>query len=325
MSCIGPMSRADLVLLCVLASVYTSYSLDFVEKNGLKLNGSNVCREDISRTSTSFQRKKVVIYYYTRICEWFGICYLKSIPVTKEVTVPDIKYEWGEKLYCCTGWAKRSEEDGDCLKPICTMDCDHGQCVGPDRCECDNGWTGYICERDVNECYQDNGKCEQGCINTYGSFHCGCWRGYKVNPSNASKCLDVDECAKTPSPCRCVQEHPQCKAMCINTIGSYKCACHPGFRLTSQNECIDLDECLSGFTNKCAQECINTVGAYKCACFKGYQGTTDDNIECQDVDECQNNNGGCEQNCVNIPGSYRCNCNLGFTLHFNGRNCTAES
>ncbi|EDO46024.1 predicted protein, partial [Nematostella vectensis] len=106
---------------------------------------------------------------------------------------------------------------------------------------------------DVNECYQDNGKCEQGCINTYGSFHCGCWRGYKVNPSNASKCL----------------EHPQCKAMCINTIGSYKCACHPGFRLTSQNECIDVDECQNN-NGGCEQNCVNIPGSYRCNCNLGF-------------------------------------------------------
>lgn len=37
-------------------------------------------------------------------------------------------------------------------------------------------------------------------------------------------------------------------------------------------------------------------------------------LECVDVNECTDNNGGCDQKCINSPGSYACVCNVGFEL-----------
>ena len=32
----------------------------------------------------------------------------------------------------------------------------------------------------INECLEDNGGCEQLCIDTYDSYYCGCNHGYRV-------------------------------------------------------------------------------------------------------------------------------------------------
>jgi len=37
-----------------------------------------------------------------------------------------------------------------------------------------------ICYVDVDECYSNNGGCEQNCTNTVGSFYCNCTRGYSL-------------------------------------------------------------------------------------------------------------------------------------------------
>lgn len=34
-----------------------------------------------------------------------------------------------------------------CHTAICEDGCIHGKCVGPNRCECDKGWTGATCDR----------------------------------------------------------------------------------------------------------------------------------------------------------------------------------
>lgn len=45
----------------------------------------------------------------------------------------------------------------------------------------------------------------------------------------------------------------------------------------------------------------------------------------EDVDECQDNNGGCQQICVNAMGSYECQCHSGFFLSDNQHTCIHRS
>ena len=54
-------------------------------------------------------------------------------------------------------------------------------------CICVAGWKGVHCDEDVNEC-DDVTKCSgsyQYCINTPGSYTCGCDPGYQLNDANA--------------------------------------------------------------------------------------------------------------------------------------------
>ena len=37
---------------------------------------------------------------------------------------------------------------------------------------------------DINECFTDNGGCEQVCVNTEGSHRCACFQGYSYNEEN---------------------------------------------------------------------------------------------------------------------------------------------
>ena len=40
---------------------------------------------------------------------------------------------------------------------------------------------------DVNECTDNNGDCEQICVNNEGSYSCSCKNGYSLN-SNGRNC-----------------------------------------------------------------------------------------------------------------------------------------
>lgn len=40
---------------------------------------------------------------------------------------------------------------------------------------------------DVNECSKENGKCDHGCSNSVGSYHCSCHDGYRL--SGHHRCL----------------------------------------------------------------------------------------------------------------------------------------
>ncbi|XP_017708609.1 PREDICTED: growth arrest-specific protein 6-like [Rhinopithecus bieti] len=48
-------------------------------------------------------------------------------------------------------------------------------------CLCKAGWGGRLCDKDVNECSQENGGCLQICHNKPGSFHCACHSGFQLS------------------------------------------------------------------------------------------------------------------------------------------------
>lgn len=114
---------------------------------------------------------------------------------------------------------------------------------------------------DIDECEMMPNLCRNGkCINTMGSYRCICNKGYKPDHSG-TRCIDVNECEATPSPC---------KFTCQNTEGSYRCSCPRGYTLNPDGiTCRDLDECATG-QHTCQHECVNTQGSYKCTCSQGY-------------------------------------------------------
>lgn len=75
----------------------------------------------------------------------------------------------------------------------------HGQpaCVARAQCPCNLGgrdgpehspipYCSLLCHADVDECLAE-GTCAHGrCVNLDGSFHCSCYRGYKVAPDGKS-------------------------------------------------------------------------------------------------------------------------------------------
>ena len=106
----------------------------------------------------------------------------------------------------------------------------------------------------------DFDECETGikfcrdlhCINTVGSYTCGCTQGFEVVEKRyETYCEDVDECSNRNS---CPD-----KASCKNTIGSYECLCDDGYE---GEFCTDVDEC-SGTIIHCDTNayCLNTLGS----------------------------------------------------------------
>ncbi|VDP12730.1 unnamed protein product [Soboliphyme baturini] len=113
---------------------------------------------------------------------------------------------------------------------------------------------------DVDECAQDNGRCQHVCRNTHGSYRCECRSGFYV-ASDGFSCEDIDEC---------VNNNAGCDHRCQNVVGSYYCECKSGFRLGTDNHtCEDINECTSD-NGGCQQLCINVPGSYRCDCFLGY-------------------------------------------------------
>eukprot|EP01052_Picozoa_sp_SAG31_P020751 SAG31_NODE_1574_length_7845_cov_6.400207_3_plen_1384_part_00 len=78
------------------------------------------------------------------------------------------------------------------------------------------------------------------------------------------------------------------KATCINTPGSWKCACNSGFSgdssTASSNTCVDIDECRREDNGGCEQLCVNLPpGSYYCSCRNGYALSSGSRTQCSPV------------------------------------------
>ncbi|XP_037397988.1 latent-transforming growth factor beta-binding protein 1 isoform X4 [Pygocentrus nattereri] len=124
---------------------------------------------------------------------------------------------------------------------------------------------------------------------------------------------EVDECTIRPDICG--------QGFCYNTLESYSCICHEGYRLDDEGTtCIDIDECADS-PDLCPNgRCKNTPGSFLCACHLGFI-PDEEGTSCIDVDECEVPR-MCPENslCVNTLGSYTCrHCGSGYRLGQSGQ------
>ncbi|XP_007433165.1 nephronectin isoform X3 [Python bivittatus] len=233
---------------------------------------------------------------------------------------------FGSRVDCCWGWARHSW--GQCQpfyilrqriarircqpKAVCQPGCKHGECVGPNKCKCHPGYTGKICNQDLNECGLKPRPCKHRCMNTYGSYKCYCLNGYMLMPDGS--CSNALTCSMA-----------NCQYGCDVVKGEVRCRCpSPGLQLAPDGRtCIDVDECVAGsVTCPRFRKCVNTFGSYICKCHKGFDLMyIGGRYQCHDIDECslgQYQCGGFSQ-CYNTQGSYKCKCKEGY--RGDGFNC----
>ncbi|KAK2826318.1 hypothetical protein Q5P01_020532 [Channa striata] len=183
----------------------------------------------------------------------------------------------------------------------CEHECQqHGDEV---KCFCKEDYNlvedGLSC-RIRNLCGVDT--CEFRCIMKESGYSCICPHGFKLH-ENQRNCSDIDECQSNV-----------CEGqVCLNTHGSYKCACTDGFEMIN-GKCIDINECDQ---SRCQQKCRNSVGSYSCYCNEGFKLSADSH-SCVDINECDGNT--CKFRCINTFGSYVCTCPPGSR----GLNCTPK-
>ncbi|CAH3028156.1 unnamed protein product [Porites evermanni] len=165
-------------------------------------------------------------------------------------------------------------------------------------------------------CQLDNGGCQQVCYNLCNlKVQCDCWPGYTL-AYDGKTCMDKDECQSNNGGC------DYAHGLCINTPGSYHCACKQGYELQENSLflCEDFNECNLNNAG-CEHVCNNTGGSFNCDCRAGFK-LKDDLRGCEDVDECaEADEGGCEHTCTNYEGGYYCSCNDGYRLMGDDKSC----
>lgn len=135
-------------------------------------------------------------------------------------------------------------------------------------CTCASGYTGSLCEININDCAslpcRNGGTCNDG----VNSWTCTCVPGFV-----GTRCqTEVIECASAPC---------QNGGVCTDATNGYTCVCPAGY---SGAQCqTDINECASAPCQNGAP-CTDYLNSYDCACTAGYEGA-----QCEiNINECDN-------------------------------------
>ena len=127
------------------------------------------------------------------------------------------------------------------------------------------------------KCFNKSITCRSNevCHDTEDNYFCGCPKGYSLYSSG--ECEDINECNEANS----------CQHSCVNTEGTFQCACNSGYRLSINGyDCEDINEC-QGWNGGCEFGCKNTMGSHQCYCEYGHELYNETNcksgIQCEQV------------------------------------------
>uniref|UniRef100_A0A8C7UD86 Metalloendopeptidase n=1 Tax=Oncorhynchus mykiss TaxID=8022 RepID=A0A8C7UD86_ONCMY len=197
--------------------------------------------------------------------------------------------------------------------------------------------------KEMDECCKpDNGRCEQRCVNTLGSYRCACDPGFEL-ASDRRSCeaacggfiTKLNGSINTPGWPKEYPPNKNCVWQLVAPTHYHITLLFDVFETEGNDVCkYDYVEVRSGLTADsrlhgkfCGTEKPETVTSQYNNMrieFKSDNTVSKKGFKAQffsDKDECSKENGGCQQECVNTFGSYSCQCRSGFVLHDNKHDC----
>uniref|UniRef100_A0A671T9U2 Metalloendopeptidase n=1 Tax=Sinocyclocheilus anshuiensis TaxID=1608454 RepID=A0A671T9U2_9TELE len=197
--------------------------------------------------------------------------------------------------------------------------------------------------KEMDECSRpDNGRCEQRCVNTLGSYKCACDPGYELAADKRSceaACggfiTKLNGSITSPG---WPKEYPPNKNCIWQLVAptQYRITLLFDVFETEGNDVCKYDfvEVRSGLSSDsrlhgkfCGAEKPEAISSQYNNMrieFKSDNTVSKKGFKAQffsDKDECSKENGGCQHECVNTFGSYSCQCRSGFVLHENKHDC----
>ncbi|WKY10862.1 hypothetical protein Q1695_002874 [Nippostrongylus brasiliensis] len=187
------------------------------------------------------------------------------------------------KRVCLDGWT------GDlCDKPICEDGCEHGRCVEPGRCECDHGFFGPTCK----ECRRSD-KCRNGKCRDNKPFTCECepgWGGIFCERdleycTRHQPCKNGGVCSnggvRSDFTCRC--EKGFMGSTCeleVPSICQHPAICRNGGVCTTVDSKLGRCECAAGFEGRYCERRIVNEHCPSITCKNGGLCITGPTCEC---------------------------------------------
>ncbi|XP_033755862.1 LOW QUALITY PROTEIN: sushi, von Willebrand factor type A, EGF and pentraxin domain-containing protein 1-like [Pecten maximus] len=244
--------------------------------------------------------------------------------------VCDTSYIIFTDRHICDLFSLFSTEFDFCVN-ITQDSCYHGDCVSlvdGYQCNCDRGYTGDVCDQEINEC--DTGPClhNSTCQDLVGGFLCQCQPTYtgercetRMSLCSSSPCENGGSCEDTDLGYHCYcpfsytgshcQSYLPCASRpcyhgdCETDDLNFRCRCDSGFigKLCDQPDYCVSQPCRNGGT------CISSGTSHTCNCTPEYTGVecgTPSRETCVGV-VCRN-----KGVCVVIDRSPRCRCEPGF-------------
>ncbi|NWI01831.1 MATN3 protein, partial [Tichodroma muraria] len=100
-------------------------------------------------------------------------------------------------------------------------DCYEGYTLNPDKKTCSGFFPKPWLTTTMGMCAPGRHDCAQVCLSNDGSYHCGCYEGYTLNPDKKT-CSAADVCAPG---------RHDCEQVCVRDDLFYTCGCHQGYAL----------------------------------------------------------------------------------------------
>ncbi|KJH51767.1 calcium binding EGF domain protein [Dictyocaulus viviparus] len=145
---------------------------------------------------------------------------------------------------------------------------------------CPNGHYGKDCskcpglELSGSPCY-GHGSCH-GDGSRLGNGTCVCDRGYSGNMCR--KCApDFYDKSKSNDSVECEKCFEACAGGCTSAGPKGCIKCRSGWTQTTDEGCIDIDECeIKTNCNRANEKCVNEAGSFRCECADDYKRQGDD-------------------------------------------------
>ena len=203
-------------------------------------------------------------------CKYDNLCRSESVNCVRGGACVKVTQLTRPRCICDDGYRPSANysdclDTDECASDPCPSSLNASLCfdeVNSYRCECLDGFTGDMCETNIDDCHGTNDTCSGtgDCVDEIESFSCDCFPGYTGELCE----VNIDECELMDEPC-------YSNGTCVDGIDMFNCTCSPGHTGErceyGMGDCALVDE-------PCSENgvCADGIDTFNCTCFPRYTG-----------------------------------------------------